>query len=110
MDSLGWVRGLSPHRGWKAHPSRPEQHRFYCGVDLHARRLSLCILDVGGRAVLQIASHAVECRQNDGHHHRTLADCQRIEPRLDAGLPENVQREALQGSKAIGCVPVRASR
>ncbi len=22
-----------------------QQHRFYCGVDLHARTMSLCILD-----------------------------------------------------------------
>jgi transposase len=25
-----------------------QQHRFYCGVDLHARTLSLCILDADG--------------------------------------------------------------
>jgi transposase len=29
------------------------QHRFYCGVDLHARTLSLCILDATGTTVLQ---------------------------------------------------------
>ncbi len=29
-----------------------QQHRFYCGVDLHARTLSLCILDSAGQAVL----------------------------------------------------------
>ena len=29
-----------------------QPHRFYCGVDLHARTLSLCILDAGGQAVL----------------------------------------------------------
>jgi transposase len=29
-----------------------QQHRFYCGVDLHARTLSLCILDADGNAVL----------------------------------------------------------
>src|SRR5881398_1574002 len=28
-----------------------QQHRFYCGVDLHARTLSLCILDTEGTAV-----------------------------------------------------------
>jgi transposase len=30
-----------------------QQHRFYCGVDLHARTLSVCILDTGGTTVLQ---------------------------------------------------------
>jgi transposase len=30
-----------------------QQHRFYCGVDLHARTLSLCILDANGAIVLQ---------------------------------------------------------
>ena len=29
-----------------------QQHRFYCGVDLHARTLSLCILDGAGQTVL----------------------------------------------------------
>jgi transposase len=30
-----------------------QQHRFYCGVDLHARTLALCVLDQHGHAVLQ---------------------------------------------------------
>jgi transposase len=30
-----------------------QQHRFYCGVDLHARSLALCILDADGKTVLQ---------------------------------------------------------
>lgn len=29
-----------------------QQHRFYCGVDLHARTLSLCILDSAGQTAL----------------------------------------------------------
>jgi hypothetical protein len=28
-----------------------QQHRFYCGVDLHARSLSLCLLDAQGAVV-----------------------------------------------------------
>src|SRR3954469_10634472 len=28
-----------------------QQHRFYCGVDLHARTLAVCILDTDGTAV-----------------------------------------------------------
>jgi hypothetical protein len=28
-----------------------QQHRFYCGVDLHARNLALCILDADGKPV-----------------------------------------------------------
>ncbi len=24
------------------------QHKFYCGIDLHARKMYVCILDVGG--------------------------------------------------------------
>jgi hypothetical protein len=27
------------------------EHRFYCGVDLHARSMYLCILDSGGQVV-----------------------------------------------------------
>src|SRR5262245_51684269 len=30
-----------------------QQHRFYCGVDLHARTLSLCVLDTAGTILLQ---------------------------------------------------------
>ena len=29
-----------------------QQHRFYCGVDLHTRTLSLCVLDSAGQTVL----------------------------------------------------------
>ena len=29
-----------------------QQHRFYCGVDLHARTLSLCVLDSAGQTAL----------------------------------------------------------
>ena len=29
-----------------------QQHAFYCGVDLHARTMYLCILDQGGTIVL----------------------------------------------------------
>ena len=28
-----------------------QQHRFYCGVDLHARTMYLCILDSAGQVV-----------------------------------------------------------
>jgi len=30
-----------------------QQHRFYCGIDLHARLLAICILDQAGTIVLQ---------------------------------------------------------
>jgi transposase len=30
-----------------------EQHRFYCGVDLHTRTMSICILDQAGQIVLE---------------------------------------------------------
>jgi transposase len=30
-----------------------QQHRFYCGIDLHARLLAVCILDEAGNIVLQ---------------------------------------------------------
>jgi transposase len=34
------------------------QHRFYCGIDLHARTLSLCVLDHDGHKVLHQAIDA----------------------------------------------------
>ena len=30
-----------------------KQHQFYCGIDLHARLLAVCILDQAGNIVLQ---------------------------------------------------------
>src|SRR4030042_4129240 len=39
-------------------PRRPQmrfytrQHKFYCGIDLHARTMYLCILDQEGKIVL----------------------------------------------------------
>ena len=29
-----------------------QQHRFYCGVDLHARTMHVCVLDQQGAVVL----------------------------------------------------------
>ncbi len=29
-----------------------QPHRFYCGVDLHARTMYLCVLDHAGKIVL----------------------------------------------------------
>ena len=31
------------------------QHRFYCGVDLHARTLALCVLDAHGQVLARPA-------------------------------------------------------
>jgi len=33
-------------------PAPPDAHRFYCGIDLHARTLYLCVLDQTGKKVL----------------------------------------------------------
>jgi transposase len=33
-------------------PAQPDAHAFYCGIDLHARTMHLCILDHGGKKVL----------------------------------------------------------
>ena len=33
-------------------PADQQPHRFYCGVDLHARCMYLCILDATGQTVL----------------------------------------------------------
>src|SRR5262245_14476280 len=48
------------HAGSGPHPSREytmmrfytTQHRFYAGIDLHARSLHLCVLDASGTVVL----------------------------------------------------------
>jgi len=35
-----------------------QQHKHYCGIDLHARTMYLCVLDVGGTVLL---SRNIEC-------------------------------------------------
>src|SRR6476619_6822010 len=46
--------GLSAHAHRKETMMRfyQQQHRFYCGVDLHARCMYLCILDQAGQTLL----------------------------------------------------------
>jgi hypothetical protein len=41
------------------------QHRFYCGIDLHARSMYLCIVDHAGTILLHqnFAADATACRQ-----------------------------------------------
>ena len=29
-----------------------QQHKYYCGIDLHARTMYLCVLDQGGEILL----------------------------------------------------------
>src|SRR5262245_49562892 len=41
----------SPHSSETMMRFYNQQHRFYCGVDLHARTLSLCVLDGRGAVV-----------------------------------------------------------
>src|SRR3954452_6808101 len=45
--------GLRPPPGPREYAMRfyNQQHRFYCGVDLHARTMYLCILDATGQVV-----------------------------------------------------------
>jgi hypothetical protein len=44
-----------------------QQHRFYCGVDLHARTMYLCILDGAGLVVYDknLAADAVSAKEVD---------------------------------------------
>src|SRR5262249_58318855 len=41
----------SPHSSETMMRFYNQQHRFYCSVDLHARTLSLCVLDASGSIV-----------------------------------------------------------
>src|SRR5205814_2388212 len=55
------VRAASPRTAGLRPTHPPEatmrfytgQHRFYCGVDLHTRTLSLCVLDSAGAIALE---------------------------------------------------------
>src|SRR5262249_50359883 len=46
-----------------------QQHRFYCGIDLHARTLAVCILDQAGTVVCEanIAAHPAAFLQAIAH-------------------------------------------
>src|SRR3954468_20598430 len=80
MASFGWAearpkcgkgsRGddLESQHGAGSGPTQPketmmrfydQQHRFYAGVDLHARTMHLCVLDATGAVVLD---KALPCR------------------------------------------------
>ena len=71
-------------------PLDQQPHRFYCGVDLHARTLSLCILDATGTTVLHqtiaIRRHGIAKRI--GSSRQIL-----LKPRLPL-VVENVQVHA----------------
>src|SRR5262249_23671056 len=78
MASLGWVKACprcgtrdregvtsrpSTETGLRPHPPREPrtmmrfydgQHGFYAGIDLHARRLHLCVLDAKGQVVKDV--------------------------------------------------------
>ena len=30
------------------------QHKYYCGVDLHARKMYVCILDIKGKVIVHL--------------------------------------------------------
>ena len=38
------------------------QHQFYCGIDLHARSMFLCIQDQSGEVLLHRNYRAVFCK------------------------------------------------
>ena len=55
--SLAADAGSGPHLDLRSTPYAStirfynRQHRFHCGVDLHARTMYLCILDANGQVV-----------------------------------------------------------
>ena len=52
-----------------------QQHQYYCGIDLHARSLYLCILDQAGQ-VLVHRNMQNACSPPDVHHWTQRAsDC-----------------------------------
>src|SRR5262249_47333648 len=53
------IRAPDPYRGGLLMRFYTTEHRFYCGVDLHARTLSACVLDAKGQVVWQgqLAAH-----------------------------------------------------
>ena len=37
------------------------QHRHYCGIDLHARTMFVCIVSQAGEVLLRISPKAITC-------------------------------------------------
>ena len=58
----GPLLGIPPWDGWRWATTREpggdlrrfysKPHRYYCGIDWHARTMSVCILDQGGEILL----------------------------------------------------------
>ena len=44
-----------------------QQHPFYCGIDLHARTMYLCILDQAGETLLHRNMHSHPRGAAQGH-------------------------------------------
>ncbi len=60
-----------------------QQHRFYCGIDLHARTLAVCILDPAGGVVFE--DNLAADPAFPGRGPRSAVFCREAEgrPRLD---------------------------
>ena len=78
-----WYKGLRPSYG--SHPTLvraqaptqtketmmrfyTQQHQFYCGIDLHARLLAICIVDQAGAVMAQHLETQVVAEVYDAQH------------------------------------------
>jgi len=51
-----------------------QPHRFYCGVDLHARCMYLCVLDQAGQTLLQCVSDEMPTTRNTNNEPEDVRD------------------------------------
>ena len=63
------------------------QHRFYCGVDLHTRTLSLCVLDQAGGVALEATLPPEQDRFLQVLAPFRIRDSSTLNPRPPGGLP-----------------------
>ena len=46
-----------------------QQHNYYCGIDLHARKMFVCILDQKGKTICGKTGTKIQQGQSPGYFH-----------------------------------------
>jgi transposase len=56
-DKMGWKKKLTISKGGSLMRFYSNQHQFYCGIDLHARAMYVCIIDQAGKTLVHKNIH-----------------------------------------------------
>jgi hypothetical protein len=60
---LGFARTKSPKGAFMRFYTK--QHKHYCGIDLHAKKMFLCILDASGQYEVELAGGKLSSKRTE---------------------------------------------